>query len=98
MAAARPENCPHCGSNDPKHWCRQQQGDKVVFPYETMVEAAADRFNKIGGVDEAFRFLRRGFLELSWRKRWEARSKARQAAEDEKYLEEQRKAGRRPAR
>jgi hypothetical protein len=40
----------------------------VVFPYSTFEAAAADKFAKLGGVEEAFRFLVNGYKTTFWRK------------------------------
>lgn len=58
---------------------------KVIFPYSNMEIAIKDNFKKIGGVVGAYRYMRRGFQELNWRKHWEARAKARLLVEDEKF-------------
>jgi hypothetical protein len=54
----------------------------VAFPYKTLDLAVKDGFKKIGGPDQAFRFLAKGFKEVQWRKRANANTKAREAEED----------------
>jgi len=64
---------------------------KVSFPYPTMEVAIKDKFIKIGGVISAYRYLRRGYQELNWRKNWEARAKAKTIAEDTELAAELRR-------
>jgi len=55
---------------------------RITFPYESMGEALKDRFRRIGGIERAFRCLRRGYLELKWRENTTKRAKARPVEED----------------
>lgn len=59
--------------------------EPVIFPYETMMDALEDMFAKVGGVDRAFRCLRKGYQEYEWRKRWEADAKERARMEEEDF-------------
>jgi hypothetical protein len=61
---------------------------KVAFPYATLAEATKDKFAKIGGPAEAFRFLVKGYKSILWRKRAEANAKQLQDAEDAAFAEE----------
>jgi len=64
--------------------------EKVTFPYETLAQAEKDRFKKIGGPDQAFRFLVKGFKSIAWRKRADLNTKLAEAAADEAFAEENR--------
>lgn len=56
--------------------------DKVVFPYSSMKEATKDRFAKIGGVEQAFRFLKQGYKFIAWSRRTRKRNRDRERAAD----------------
>jgi len=47
-----------------------------------MAEAVRDKFKKLGGPDEAFRFLVKGWKTIAWRRKTELAARARAAAED----------------
>jgi hypothetical protein len=57
----------------------------VIFPYKGLPEAIKDGFKKIGGADQAFRFLRKGYKEISWRKRSEESARIRDREADEAW-------------
>jgi len=73
-------------------------GDKITFPYETLSQAEKDRYKKIGGPDQAFRFLVKGFKSIAWRKRADANAKARDAEEDAAFEAEKAAEKRGPVR
>lgn len=62
--------------------------EKVVFPYDSLEKAEKDRYKKIGGPDQAFRFLVKGYKSIAWRKRADANQKAQEQAEDEAFRAE----------
>jgi hypothetical protein len=62
--------------------------EPVTFPYANMGEATKDKFKKIGGPDQALRFLKKGYKAVEWRKRTDAAAKAREEAEDAAFLAE----------
>lgn len=43
-------------------------GETITFPYASMQQAIEDRFAKLGGAAEAFRFLSNGYKQTLWRK------------------------------
>ena len=53
----------------------------VVFPYTTFAEAYRDKFKKIGGTVQAFRYLAKGYKAIEWRRR--ANENAKLALEEE---------------
>lgn len=63
--------------------------EKVELPYANMKDAVKDHFEKIGGVEKAYKFLRKGYQDSVWRKRWEERAKKRAKEEDEAFAKEQ---------
>jgi len=44
---------------------------KVTFPYVSLDEAIRENFSRIGGPQEAFRLLSKGYKTLEWRRRVE---------------------------
>jgi len=43
--------------------------EQVTFPYTTFSEASKDKFKKIGGYEQAFRYMTKGYKAIEWRKR-----------------------------
>ncbi len=62
--------------------------EKVVFPYDTLEEAVKDKFKKIGGPTQAFRYLVKGFKTIEWRKRADATSKVVEKEQDAAFEKE----------
>jgi hypothetical protein len=62
----------------------------VQFPYPSLKEATKDKFAKIGGPDQAWRFLVKGFKSLYWRKKTnkaaQRRKRERERAEAEAFI------------
>ena len=55
----------------------------LSFPYKTLEAAAKDKYARIGGPEQALRFLTKGWKNYFWRKRTETRSKTDELAEAE---------------
>jgi len=53
----------------------------LSFPYKTMDAAIKDAFRRVGGPDEALRFLGKGWKNFWWRRRTESRSKEQEVEE-----------------
>lgn len=66
--------------------------EKVVFPYASLSEASKDKYRKIGGPEQAFRFLVKGYKSILWRKRADANAKAVEDEQDAKFIAENPKA------
>ena len=62
--------------------------EKVTFPYETLAQAEKDRFKKLGGPEQAFRYLIKGFKSIEWRKRADLNAKLADAAADAAFAAE----------
>jgi len=58
------------------------ENEKILFPYSSLAEATKDKYSKIGGPDQAFRFLVKGFKSIAWRKRADANARAQDAEAD----------------
>jgi hypothetical protein len=55
------------------------KGKSVDFPYASLEQAAKDGFVQLGGAEEAFKFLVKGFKTVAWRKRAEGNRTVRDA-------------------
>ena len=54
----------------------------VTFPYKNLDAAVKDGFKKIGGPDQAFRFLQKGYKEVHWRRKANANAREAEKAQD----------------
>jgi hypothetical protein len=63
--------------------------ETVVFPYANLSEAVRDKFRLIGGPDQAWRFLVKGFKEITWRRRTNKALREREKEEDREFFRNQ---------
>jgi len=62
--------------------------EKVVFPYDSLELATKDKYKRLGGPEQAFRCLKKGYKSILWRKRADANVRTTEAEQDAEFEKE----------